>query len=66
MSPSPFSKSRLKNLLENNKDERIRSVVKRRDKSQEEISPYKKIEREEKSSNKNKSIVAEGVSEWDK
>ena len=42
--PSPISKSRLKIILENNKDERLRSVVKRNENCQRETSPYSKIE----------------------
>lgn len=39
-SPSPISKSRLKDILENNKSENIKSVVK---KFKESTSPYKKM-----------------------
>jgi hypothetical protein len=42
--PSPISKSRLKVLLEDNKEERLRSVVKRRENGRSETSPYRKIE----------------------
>ena len=43
-SPSPISKSRLKAILESNKEERIKSVVKRSENKRRETSPYKNIE----------------------
>jgi len=42
-SPSQISKSRLKVILEHNKNERIKSVIKRSVNNREETSPYKKI-----------------------
>lgn len=42
--PSPISKSRLKIILEHNKDERLKSVVKKCEKGKRETSPYRRIE----------------------